>query len=136
MEPITIETTVNAPMEKVWQLFNEPEHIVQWATASDDWHTTKASNDVRVGGTFSYRMEAKDGSQGFDLTSIYSEVVPDTLLAYTMADGRNVRTVFTEGADGVHIAQTFDPETENPVEMQRAGWQTILDNFKAYAETH
>jgi uncharacterized protein YndB with AHSA1/START domain len=136
MEPITIETTVNAPMEKVWQLFNEPEHIVQWATASDDWHTTKASNDVRVGGTFSYRMEAKDGSQGFDLTSIYDEVVPDTLLAYTMADGRKVRTVFTEGVDGVHIAQTFDPETENPVEMQRAGWQTILDNFKAYAETH
>jgi uncharacterized protein YndB with AHSA1/START domain len=134
MEKITIETQVHAPMEKVWHDFTDPESVKAWNAASNDWHTTKAENDLREGGSFMYRMEAKDGSAGFDFRGTYTEVVPHERIAYTMDDGRTVIAVFTPLEDRVHIVETFDPETENTPEVQRAGWQSILDAFKAYAE--
>jgi len=134
MTKITVQTQVNAPIEKVWKEFIEPAAIVQWNAASDDWHTTKAENDVRVGGTFSYRMEAKDGSAGFDLSGIYDAVTPHEHLTYTMSDARRVDVFFNQEDGGTRITETFDPENENPSEMQRVGWQAILDSFKRYIE--
>lgn len=131
---ITIETTVNAPIEKVWKVWNAPEHITKWATATDEWHTPRAENDLRVGGKFLSRMEAKDGSAGFDFTGTYDEVKPHQTIAYTMSDGRKVRVTFTSTGKSVKIVETFEAETENPLELQRQGWQTILNNFKAYVE--
>jgi uncharacterized protein YndB with AHSA1/START domain len=110
--------------------------VVNWNSASDDWHTTKAENDLRTGGTFSSRMEAKDGSFGFDFGGIYDEVIPNELIAYTMGDGRKVKVTFTENSGKTEVVETFDAETENPVEMQRGGWQAIMDNFKKYAEAN
>lgn len=133
---ITVETTVNAPIEKVWNYWSAPEHIMQWNSASEDWHTPKAENDLRTGGSFSSRMEAKDGSFGFDFGGIYDEVIDHQLIAYTMGDGRGVRITFTDNGDSTHISETFDPEDENPREMQRAGWQAIMDNFKRYTESN
>jgi uncharacterized protein YndB with AHSA1/START domain len=134
-QPITVETVVRAPVQKAWQFFTEPEHMLHWNNASDDWHTTKATNDVRVGGIFSYRMESLDGKQGFDLTGVYDEVIPHNTLAYTMGDGRKVHVVFTEEGDVVRVTETFDPEAVNSVEIQRGGWQAILDTFKKYIES-
>lgn len=131
---ITIETTVNAPIEKVWKVWNAPEHITKWATASDEWHTPYAENDLRAGGKFLSRMEAKDGSAGFDFTGKYDEVQTNKLISYTMDDGRKVKITFTSAGKSVKIVETFEAETENPLEMQRQGWQTILNNFKAYVE--
>lgn len=133
-ESIAVEVRVEAPIEKVWHDFTDPAAIVAWNAASSDWHTPKAENDLRVGGAFSSRMEAKDGSQGFDFNGVYSEVIPHKLIAYTMEGGREVRVEFNEEAGVTHITETFDPENENPIEMQRDGWQSILDNFKKYAE--
>jgi uncharacterized protein YndB with AHSA1/START domain len=133
---ITVESTVNAPVEKVWKFWNGPEHITKWSYATDDWHTPTAKNDLKVGGKFSSRMEAKDGSAGFDFEGSYDEVQPNRKIAYTMADGRKVTVNFTSHGDSTSISETFDAETQNPVEMQRGGWQTILDNFKKYAESH
>ena len=132
--PITVETTVNMPAEKAWMFWTEPQHITQWCSGSADWHTPKATNDLKEGGTFSTRMEAKDGSIGFDFGGTYTKVVPHSEIAYTMGDGRKVAIHFAEKDGATHITQTFDPESENPAEMQRAGWQNIMDNFKAYAE--
>lgn len=134
-ETITIETHVRAPIEKVWSDFTDPEAIKIWNAASEDWHTTNAENDLRVGGTFSSRMEAKDGSAGFDFTGVYDEVVPRERIAYTMSDGRKVTVTFTSDEEGVRVTEIFDPESENTREMQQAGWQSILDNFKRYVET-
>ena len=131
---ITVTTNVNAPVEKVWKLWSEPEHITKWNTASDDWHTTKAENDLRAGGKFSSRMEAKDGSFGFDFAGVYDEVRDNEHIAYTMDDGRTVKVDFKANGDTTEIVETFDPESENPREMQEGGWQAILDNFKKYAE--
>jgi len=131
---ITVQTSVNAPVEKVWRLWSQPEHITKWAAASDDWHTTKAENDLRTGGTFTSRMEAKDGSFGFDFGGVYDEVRENEHIAYTLGDGRKVTIDFTPQGDKTGIVQTFDPESENPREMQQGGWQAILDNFKKYAE--
>lgn len=131
---ITVETTVHAPVSKVWSCWTEPEHITQWNAASDDWHTPRATNDVRVGGKFTSRMEAKDGSAGFDFEGVYSEVIPNERLAYALADGRTVVVDFVPQPDHVKIVETFDAENENPLEMQKAGWQAILDRFKAYVE--
>lgn len=125
---------MRAPIEEVWTAFTDPEAIKVWNAASDDWHTTKAENDLRAGGTFFSRMEAKDGSAGFDFTGTYDEVIPHERIAYTMEDGRTVDVTFVSGQDGVHLIETFDPETENTPEMQRAGWQAILENFKKYTE--
>ncbi len=134
--PITIETTVHAPIDKVWAYWTKPEHITQWNAASDDWHTPRAENDLREGGTFSSRMEARDGSMGFDFGGTYTTVIEQKEIAYTMGDNRKVRVTFDGHGDHTHVTETFDPESENPAEMQRAGWQSILDNFKKYTEEH
>lgn len=133
-QTITIESTINAPVEKVWKLWTEPEHIQQWCNASDDWHAPHAENDVRTGGQFLTRMEAKDGSFGFDFGGVYDEVVTNERLAYTMSDDRKVNITFSKEGDGTKVVETFDPEMQNPLDMQQAGWQSILDNFKRYAE--
>ena len=132
---ITVETTVNAPVEKVWRSWNEPQHIKNWCAASDDWHAPKAENDLRTGGTFSTRMEAKDGSFGFDFGGVYDNVKKNELIEYTMGDGRQVQVTFSPAGDQTKIVETFDAEATNPVEMQRGGWQAILDNFKKYTES-
>ncbi len=134
MEKITIKANVNAPIAKVWSFWGAPEHITKWCQASDDWHAPSAENDLRTGGKFTTRMEAKDGSFGFDFGGIYDEVIEHQLIAYTMEDGRTVKITFEEKEGVTEIIETFDPESENPVEMQRDGWQAILDNFKAYTE--
>ena len=132
-EAITVTTKVNAPVEKVWTLFNGPEHITKWAAASDDWHTTKSENDLRKGGKFTSRMEAKDGSFGFDFGGVYDEVRENEYIEYTLGDGRKVTIDFTPEGDSTSIVQTFEPEAQNSREMQQGGWQAILDNFKKYA---
>lgn len=132
--PITVEATINAPIEKVWECWTEPEHIMQWNNASDDWHTPKATNDLRDGGAFTARMEAKDGSVGFDFGGTYTKVIDQEQIDYVMSDGRKVSITFG-GHDGhTHVSETFDPESENSPEMQRQGWQSIMDNFKKYVE--
>jgi len=135
MEKIKVETVVHADIAKVWDAWTTPEAVVQWNAASEDWHTVRAENDVSLGGRFSCRMEAKDGSEGFDFEGTYTEVVPQQRIAYVMDDGREVVVTFTEEEDGfVHVVEEFDPETQNSEELQRAGWQAILDNFKRYVE--
>jgi len=132
---IRVETTVHAPVEKVWERWTVPRHITQWNNASDDWHTPFAENDLRVGGKFLSRMEARDGSFGFDFEGVYDEVVPNELIAYTLGDGRKVRIQFSTAGDKTAIVETFDAENDNSVELQKTGWQSILDNFKRYTET-
>jgi uncharacterized protein YndB with AHSA1/START domain len=131
---ITIETLVNAPIEKVWKYWTQPQHAKSWNTASADWHTTRADNDLRAGGRFAFRMEAKDGSFGFDFGGTYDVVTENEYIEYTLGDNRKVKVHFTQQDNGVKLVETFDAETTNPVEMQRAGWQAILDNFKKYTE--
>ncbi len=132
---ITVETTVHAPITTVWDSWNNPEHITQWAFASPDWHTPWAKNDLRVGGSFSSRMEAKDGSFGFEFGGVYDAVTTNELIAYTMADGRKVMVEFSAEGDATKVVERFDAENENPVDMQQMGWQAILDNFKKYTES-
>jgi uncharacterized protein YndB with AHSA1/START domain len=134
MEPITVETYVERPIEKVWKDFTDPEAVVAWNNASGDWHTPRALNDVRTGGGFSYRMEAKDGSAGFDFDGTYTSVIDGEYIAYEMSDGRKVEVRFVRDDGGVRVIETFDPEHENTPDMQREGWQSILDNFKKYSE--
>ena len=126
---ITVEALVKAELAKVWSAWNNPEDIKQWNAASEDWHTTGSSVDLREGGRFSARMEAKDGAEGFDFEGTYTRIVPRELIEYRMSDGRQVRVEFSERAGEVLVRETFDAETENSAEMQRAGWQAILDNF-------
>lgn len=133
---VTVEATIKAPVEKVWKLWSTPEDIKKWNSASDDWHTPKAENDLRTGGSFSSRMEAKDGSFGFDFGGVYNEVVTHQLIAYTMGDGRTVKVTFTPNGNETGVTEIFDAENQNPVEMQQAGWQAILNNFKKYVETN
>ncbi len=135
-QQITIEATVKTPVTKVWEYYTEPKHITQWNSASDDWHTTRAENDLRQGGKFLSRMEAKDGSFGFDFGGVYDEVKLNELIAYTMGDGRKARIVFSATGSETKVITTFDAETENLVEMQRDGWQAILNNFKKYVEAN
>ncbi len=131
---ITVETVVNAPKERVWKAFNNPHDITKWGSASDDWHTTKATNDLKPGGEFNYRMEAKDKSAGFDFGGTYEEVIEHERITYTMGDGRKVEIDFEDLDGSTRIVETFDAETENTEEVQRSGWQAILDNFKKYVE--
>lgn len=131
---ITVTATINAPVAKVWELWNAPEHIVKWNTASDDWHSPKSENDLRPGGKFETRMEAKDGSFGFDFGGVYDEVEENELIAYTMGDGRRVRVIFSASGNTTTVTETFDAEDTHSVEMQQGGWQAILDNFKKYTE--
>lgn len=131
---ITVEATISADKKKVWDFWTKPEHITKWNFASDDWQCPKAENDLRVGGTYRARMEAKDGSFGFDFGAIYDEVIVQKKLTYTMGDGRQATTNF-ENLDGkTKISTTFDAESQNPVEMQKAGWQAVMNNFKKYVE--
>jgi len=132
---ITVETTVNAPVEKVWKAFSEPEHIVNWARASDDWHAPKATNDLREGGSFSTTMAVIGGSFSFEFGGIYDKVILHSLIDYTLGDGRRVTVNFSGDEKATHVLETFEAEDENPVEMQQGGWQAILDNFKKYTES-
>ncbi|OKP93966.1 SRPBCC family protein [Paenibacillus sp. P32E] len=132
---ITVETIVHSPVESVWTYWTEPKHITQWNTASEDWHTPHAENDLKVGGKFLSRMEAKDGSFGFDFTGVYDNVSINEVISYTIADGRKVEVKFSRQDNDTKIITVFDAETINAVEMQQAGWQAILDNFKKYVET-
>ncbi|HEX6037187.1 SRPBCC family protein [Longimicrobium sp.] len=131
---ITIETLVKADRSKVWDAWNSPEDIKQWNSAHESWHTTASTVDLREGGSFSARMEARDGSAGFDFGGTYTRVVPGQALEYRMSDGREVSVEFTERDGGVLVRETFDAESENPAEMQRQGWQAILDNFGRHVE--
>ncbi|RYG41928.1 MAG: activator of HSP90 ATPase [Chitinophagaceae bacterium] len=134
--PITVSTTVNASLDTAWSFWTSPEHITNWNFASQDWHCPKAENDLRTGGTFSSTMAAKDGSMSFDFGGVYDEVIDLQKISYILGDGRQV-TVLFEFSDGqTTITETFDPENQNPTEMQRSGWQAILDNFKLYVEQH
>ncbi len=138
MKPITVETVVKAPIEKVWDYWNNPKHIPGWAFASDDWEAPSAENDIRTGGRFKTVMAAKDKSAAFDFTGTYTDVKEHSLIEYDMdgADKRHVKVEFAQTPDGVKIIETFDPENENPEDMQRSGWQAILDNFRKYVESN
>lgn len=131
---ISVETTINSDVENVWNQYTKPEHITKWNFANDDWCCPKASNDLRVGGKYSARMEAKDGSFGFDFNAIYEEVVDQQKIVYALEDGRQSTTIFKSKANKTQVKTTFDAETQNPVEQQRSGWQAILNNFKLYVE--
>lgn len=133
---ITIETTLNADAQKVWDYYTQPEHITQWNFAADTWCCPSAENDLRAGGKMKSRMEAKDGSFGFDFEAIYDEVIALKKLAYTMPDGRKVVIDIDNQGDTTNMTIVFDAETENPIEMQQGGWQAILNNFKAYLEAN
>jgi len=133
MMKISVETEVAAPIEEVWRAYTTPEDIKQWNSASEDWHTTAATVDLRVGGAFSSRMEAKDGSVGFDFAGTYTKIVEHELIEYAFGD-RTATVEFTDGPKGVRVRVTFDSETTHSVEQQRAGWQAILDNFARHVE--
>ncbi|MFB9328156.1 SRPBCC family protein [Paenibacillus aurantiacus] len=132
---LTVEAIVNKPVAHVWKVWTEPVHIKQWNNASEDWHTPIAENDLRVGGTFVSRMEAKDGSFGFDFGGTYDEVSLHETIAYTIGDGRQVKISFVPEGDATKVIESFEAEGTNPTDMQQAGWQAILDNFKKYAES-
>ncbi|GKY88498.1 SRPBCC family protein [Sinisalibacter aestuarii] len=134
-QTIAIDATIDAPLDKVWRCYTDPAHITQWNFAADDWCCPTASNDVRVGGRYAARMEAKDGSFGFDFEATYTEVSEQEKLSYTMEDGRTVTTSFEPAGAGTRVATIFEAEAQNPVEMQRDGWQAILNNFKKHTET-
>ncbi len=131
---ITIETLIEAPIEKVWSCWNEPMHITQWCYASPEWYAPAATNDLKVGGKFSTTMAAKDGSMSFDFWGIYDQIVTNELIAYTMGDGRKAKIIFSKLGDATKIVETFEAETQNTLELQKAGWQSILFNFKIYTE--
>jgi uncharacterized protein YndB with AHSA1/START domain len=131
---VKIEAMVGVEREKAWEYYTVPEHIVKWNFASDDWHCPSASTDLHVGGVFSARMEAKDGSSGFDFEGIYDEIVEGEKVVYHMSDGRVVTVTFASKGEGTLATVVFDAEMINSVELQRRGWQAILNNFKKYAE--
>ena len=133
---ITVEATINAPVEKVWKFWSLPEHITKWANASDEWHAPSATNDLRKGGSFNTRMEAKDGSFGFDFGGVYDEVKQYELIEYSLGDGRKVKIHFSPKDGQTDVVEMFDAESENPIEMQKTGWQAILNNFKKYTESN
>ena len=133
---ITIEATIAADITKAWEYYNKPEHITQWNFAIDTWQCPSATNDLRVGGKLVSRMEAKDGSFGFDFEATYDEVVDHKRIVYTIADGRKVETDFTDLGGKTKIVTVFEAESENSVEIQKGGWQAILDNFKKYTEAN
>ncbi len=136
MEQITVRTIIDAGIKKAWEFWTDPKHIINWNFASDDWHCPKATNDPRTGGRFSSVMAAKDGSMSFDFEGIYDEVIPNKSIRYSMEDGRKVSITFKDNADRTEIIETFDAESTHPLELQKAGWQAILDNFKKYVESN
>ena len=133
---VTVENIVKAPVEKVWKLWTLPEHITKWNNASNDWHSPFAENDLSVGGKFLFRMEAKDGSLGFDFSGVYNDLKTNELIAYTIGDGRKVKITFSSSGNETKVVEVFETENINPIEMQRGGWQAILDNFKKYVESN
>jgi uncharacterized protein YndB with AHSA1/START domain len=132
---ITVETTVNAPVEKAWQCWTEPEHITKWNFASDDWESPAGENDLRTGGKFKARMQAKDGSAGFDFGGTYTNVKTNEVIEYDMDDNRHVKVEFTPVDGGTKVTETFDMENTHSEELQRNGWQAILNNFKKHTES-
>ncbi|SFD23530.1 Uncharacterized conserved protein YndB, AHSA1/START domain [Chitinophaga sp. CF118] len=133
---ITVESTIQAPVEKVWKYWSEPAHIKNWCSASDDWHVPAAENDLKTGGRFSTTMAAKDGSFSFDFAGVYTAVEENKLIAYTLDDSREVKITFHSEGNTTKVVETFEAEDTNPIEMQRDGWQAILDNFKKYTEAN
>lgn len=133
---VTVEAVVAADTKKVWNFWNQPEHIMNWNFASPDWHCPKAENDLRVGGKLNSRMEAKDGSFGFDFEVVYDAVIDQQKISYTMGDGRQATTTFENQNGKTKVTTVFDAENQNPVELQKGGWQAILDNFKKYTENN
>lgn len=133
-QKITVTASISAPLAHVWKCWTDPQHIVQWNHASDDWHCPAASNDLRVGGQFTATMAARDGSMSFEFGGTYTAVIPNQKIAYAMSDGRSVEVLFSEADGEVRVDETFDAETIHSVEMQRGGWQAILNNFKAHCE--
>ncbi|RAJ00398.1 uncharacterized protein YndB with AHSA1/START domain [Chitinophaga skermanii] len=133
---ITVTSTINADNQKVWNYYTQPEHITQWNFADPSWQCPSASNDMRVGGKYSARMEAKDGSFGFDFEATYNAITPGESFTYTMPNGRAATVAFTANGAQTDVAVSFDPEDENSLDMQKAGWQAILDNFKQYTEAN
>ena len=136
MNKITVSTIVGSSIEKVWECWSSPEHIINWNFASDDWACPNALNDFRQNGEFNWRMEAKDGSMGFDFTGRYVEIIDHELIRYTMSDGREVTIEFVRDGNEVTVRESFEAEGTNSDEMQRAGWQAILNNFKSYVESN
>lgn len=134
MEKITVESVISAPIDKVWTFWSEPDHIKKWTFASSDWHAPYAENDLKTDGKFKTTMAAKDGSFSFDFEGVYTKVENHKKIEYALADGRTVQIVFEADGYTTKITETFDPENQNPIEMQRGGWQSILDNFKKYTE--
>ena len=134
---ITVEQTINAPVTKVWQFWTMPEHITKWNNASADWHTPRAENDLRPGGSFASRMESRDGKMGFDFGGTYDAVTTNEYIEYTLGDGRKVKISFTSlGGSSTKVAESFEAENTHSTDMQRGGWQSILDNFKKYTEAN
>lgn len=133
-EKITVETFIAESAEHCWKTWVTPEHIEKWNATNDDWHTPKAENDFREGGTFDYRMEAKDGSFGFNLKGEFTHIIKNEAIHYVLEDGRAVELSFQSGTEGTHVKQIFEAETENPIDLQRMGWQAILNNYKNYCE--
>lgn len=133
-QPITVSATVNAPLALVWQKWTTPQDVMGWNNASDDWYTPSAQNDLRVGGMFHYMMASRNGNNGFDFSGVYTEIIPEKSIAYMLGDSRKVHVTFTVRGNAVIVTETFDPEQANAADLQRAGWQAILDNFKAYVE--
>jgi uncharacterized protein YndB with AHSA1/START domain len=131
---ITVKTVINASVQMVWFRWTNPDDILHWNNASEDWHTTKAVNELHIGGKFSYRMEARDGSIGFDFDGVYDKVLLHKEIAYTLGDDRKVKIVFNSLGNQTEVVQTFEAEDTNPVELQQTGWQAIMDNFKRYVE--
>jgi len=136
MTIITIENTINKSIELVWNFWTTPEHITNWNFASADWHCPSAEQELSVGGKLKYHMAAKDGSLGFDLIGTFSQIIPNKLLEYVLDDGRKVSVKFSEEQGMTKVIESFEAENQNPIEMQRQGWQAILDNFKQYAESN
>ncbi len=134
MNKITIKTQVKGNVQQVWNAYTNPQHIINWNFATPEWHCPAATNDLRIGGEYFTQMEAKDGSFGFDFKAIYKELTLEQSFVYVLEDGREVGVTFTPQGDTTEIIIVFDPESQNPIEMQQAGWQAILDNFKRYAE--
>ncbi len=132
---ITVSSEIKSNLQTVWNAWTSPEHIVHWNFAADSWFAPSAVNDLRVGGNFSYRMEAKDGSEGFDFSGVYTEIIENEVIAYTMDDGRKARVTFEALGESTVVTEVFDPETMNAHELQQTGWQMILDNFKRHAES-
>jgi uncharacterized protein YndB with AHSA1/START domain len=133
---ITAKAIIEAPVSQVWKLWTNPQDILRWNNASEDWHTTRAENDLRIGGSFLFRMEAKDGSFGFDFYGQYDDVVENQLIAYTLGDERKVSVAFQSNGSNTEVVEIFEAETTNPAEMQKTGWQAILNNFKMYVESN